>query len=37
MQLIGEARLVLTDDLVKAALRRSAANLEKTDLEKTDA
>jgi ribosome maturation factor RimP len=28
---IGEARLVLTDSLVKAALRRSAAGLEKTD------
>jgi ribosome maturation factor RimP len=28
---IGEARLVLTDQLVKAALRRSAATLEKTD------
>jgi ribosome maturation factor RimP len=28
---IGEARLVLTDALVKAALRRSAATMEKTD------
>ena len=28
---IGEARLVLTDSLVKAALRRSAAALEKSD------
>ncbi len=28
---IGEARLVLTDDLIKAALRRSAAALEKSD------
>jgi ribosome maturation factor RimP len=28
---IGEARLVLTDALVKAALSRSAASLEKTD------
>jgi ribosome maturation factor RimP len=34
---IGEARLVLTDDLVKAALKRSAASLEKSDLEKSDA
>jgi ribosome maturation factor RimP len=28
---IGEARLVLTDDLVKAALRRGAPALEKSD------
>ncbi len=31
IELIGEARLVLTDALVKAALSRSAASLEKTD------
>ena len=34
---IGEARLVLTDALVREALRRSAANLEKSELEKSDA
>ena len=35
--MIGEARLVLTDDLVKAALKRSAANLKEPALEKSDA
>jgi ribosome maturation factor RimP len=37
MEDIGEARLVLTDALVKEALRRSANAVEKSDLEKTDA
>lgn len=36
MRSIGEARLVLTDALVKAALRRSAATLEKSTLETSD-
>ena len=37
MEHIGEARLVLTDALVKAALRRSAEHVEETVLEKSDA
>jgi len=37
MEHIGEARLVLTDELVRAALKRSAASVEEPALEKSDA